>query len=393
MEKVYFPNLNGLRFIAALLVFIHHVEQLKDLLGLESYWSNYIILSLGRLGVSLFFVLSGFLITYLLLIEQKQTGTVAIKSFYLRRMVRIWPLYYLIVVLSFFVFPYVPFLSLGEYSLAVLEDLPIKLTLFLLFLPNLALFMYPGVPYASQAWTIGVEEQFYLIWPVLMKWIKNKELLLYTIIIGYWVITFILTIPVEPWVNYYLNYPRKLINSFSIDCMAIGGTFALQLYQKNKILKLLYNQYLQWLIIITLGILIASGTYIPYFHNSVYSLLFGILILNLASNPTTKINLENGLLNFLGKISYGLYMYHYLGIIIALKLLGELEITNIFLQYTLSMLLTIIFAALSYKYLEKYFILKKSRFSKIKSGENALTQDRSVVGLTEVSPFKESIPA
>ncbi|WP_164891118.1 acyltransferase family protein, partial [Botryobacter ruber] len=69
MNKIYFPNLNGLRFIAAFVVIIHHMEQIKSLLGLQNYWSNPFISVVGKLGVVLFFVLSGFLITYLLLVE------------------------------------------------------------------------------------------------------------------------------------------------------------------------------------------------------------------------------------------------------------------------------------------------------------------------------------
>lgn len=69
MKKVYFPNLNGLRFVAAFMVIIHHVEQFKNLFGLENIFHKSPFISIvGKLGVILFFVLSGFLITYLLLV-------------------------------------------------------------------------------------------------------------------------------------------------------------------------------------------------------------------------------------------------------------------------------------------------------------------------------------
>src|SRR3954471_16382358 len=111
-KVIYFPNLNGLRFIAALLVIIHHTEQIKDLFGLNSHWKNYHIWILGKLGVTLFFVLSGFLITYLLLTEKKEFNTIFIKNFYIRRILRIWPLYYLVTILSFFVLPHISFLNI-----------------------------------------------------------------------------------------------------------------------------------------------------------------------------------------------------------------------------------------------------------------------------------------
>jgi peptidoglycan/LPS O-acetylase OafA/YrhL len=72
MSKIYFPNLNGLRFIAALLVVIHHVEQFRKILGRPNYFDNPFIKITGKIGVILFFVLSGFLITYLLIKEQQE---------------------------------------------------------------------------------------------------------------------------------------------------------------------------------------------------------------------------------------------------------------------------------------------------------------------------------
>ena len=70
-QKIYFPNLNGLRFIAAFLVIIHHIEQIKSLSKIENYWETIPFIGIiGKLGVVLFFVLSGFLITYLLLAEE-----------------------------------------------------------------------------------------------------------------------------------------------------------------------------------------------------------------------------------------------------------------------------------------------------------------------------------
>src|SRR5688572_30760956 len=97
--KVFFKGLNGLRFFAALAVIITHVELMKGVFGLPSYWQEPFFFDLGGLGVYFFFVLSGFLITYLLLVERRQIGRISIKKFYVRRILRIWPLYYFIMVL------------------------------------------------------------------------------------------------------------------------------------------------------------------------------------------------------------------------------------------------------------------------------------------------------
>jgi peptidoglycan/LPS O-acetylase OafA/YrhL len=79
LVKVYFENLNAIRFIAAFLVVIHHIEALKTRIPIPNYWDNKIILLIGRLGVILFFVLSGFLISFLLFKEQEVTKILTLK--------------------------------------------------------------------------------------------------------------------------------------------------------------------------------------------------------------------------------------------------------------------------------------------------------------------------
>ena len=137
-ERIYFPNLNGLRFVAALLVIVHHIEQIKYIYGLPNNFSSSFIQIIGELGVILFFVLSGFLITYLLLEEENRTQTIAVKNFYLRRILRIWPLYFFIVILALFILPNISPFILPEYDKATIyENLPAKIFLYVFFLPNL----------------------------------------------------------------------------------------------------------------------------------------------------------------------------------------------------------------------------------------------------------------
>jgi peptidoglycan/LPS O-acetylase OafA/YrhL len=371
-DKIYFPGLNGLRFIAALLVIIHHIEQIKNLSGFQNHKQNTFVSVSGKLGVVLFFVLSGFLITYLLLEEEKKTKTISIKNFYIRRILRIWPLYYLIVVLSFFVFSKLSFLQTDGYSF-IFDNFSIKLILFILFLPNLAENIFPAVPYSSQTWSVGVEEQFYLVWPLLMKKVKNKSYLLYSIVGGYVFIKLIGFIIIKKFLfwNNYMNVIRKFFDSFSIDCMAIGGLFALYLFNKEKILIFFFKPYVQLLTISALCVLIGFGVRIPYIHFEFYAILFGILILNLAANPKPVISLESKLLNYLGKISYGLYIYHPLAIVITIKCLNILGFNIFILQHVISLLIAILMAGISYRFYESYFIRKKIKFSKILSGDNA----------------------
>ena len=149
--KVYFENLNAIRFIAALLVIFHHIEQVKSAFQLPNFNDNTSFLLIGKLGVLLFFVLSGFLITYLLFKELEVTKTINVKYFYIRRILRIWPLYFFIILLAIFVFPYIVFLQTGMTTKEMIWDqLGYKLLFFILFLPQVVLIGF-GVGYSWAA--------------------------------------------------------------------------------------------------------------------------------------------------------------------------------------------------------------------------------------------------
>jgi len=371
LKKVYFPNLNSLRFFAALMVIVHHLEQFKFVLGYKNYWAMPSVQIIGKLGVILFFVLSGFLITYLLLAEKKTTKNISIRSFYIRRILRIWPLYYLLVFLSFAIFSNIDFLSYNTWSDAIFDNIFSKLALYILFLPNLAVILYLPVPFVAHSWSVGVEEQFYLIWPVLIKYFRKTELLLYGIVFGY--LLFVLMIRM---IGHFFGW-SPILETFSsflflfhIDCMAIGGLLAYYLFNKKKIIRLLFHKYIQVITLLVLIIFIGLGIKIPYIHYEFYAVFFGILIVNLAANEKAILNLENKLFKYFGKISYGLYMYHPLAIVISLKILNEYGLNLTIFQYTLSLLISILLSGISYRFYEQYFIKKKIRFSSILSGDN-----------------------
>src|ERR1700741_1011871 len=115
-DKVYFPGLNGLRFIAVAVVIISHVFQLCKLLKIETTNKALSAYFPGKFGVILFFVLSGFLITYLLLKEEEVTGRISIRDFYKRRILRIWPLYFLIVIICFFILTRIHFFDIPSLT-------------------------------------------------------------------------------------------------------------------------------------------------------------------------------------------------------------------------------------------------------------------------------------
>jgi len=370
MKKIYFPNLNGLRFFAALLVVVHHIEQFKYMLGYNNFWTNGSVKVIGKLGVVLFFVLSGFLITYLLLAEEKEFNKISIKDFYIRRVLRIWPLYYLILILSFFFIPNIHIFNLGDISSALQNNFFKKIVLFIFFLPNLALSVYSPVPFASQSWSVGVEEQFYLLWPIVLSYTKKRVFLFLSIIIlygllKYWVFPYAVNHEIGGKTLFLVQNFWAL---FNINCMAIGGVFAWLVFTENRLLKFIFSKYIQIFTIVLLVVFIAIGFQPHYLYYETYSLLFALLITNLAVNPNTILSLENFVFDYLGKISYGIYMYHSLCIVLVLKLIILVNINSFVIEYIGTIALTIIVAGLSYRFYENYFIKKKTQFSRLLSG-------------------------
>ena len=371
--RVYFPNLNSIRFIAAFLVIIHHIELFKYMTGVPSE-GNKVIGMIGKLGVVLFFVLSGFLISYLLFKEKEVTSTISIRKFYLRRILRIWPLYFLIVLSAFFVFPFISFLTLpGLEKSVVWEDFGLKLSLYVLFLPNLALYMFKMLPYAAQAWSIGAEEQFYLIWPALNKRVNNKWALMFGVIILYLGIKFV-AIYLLPQTSAVLLF-NQFWYATPIDCMAIGGIFALIAFENSSfttiIKKILFSKWCQWGTLFFTVALISQGVYIKYYlHFEFYAVLFGILICNFACNPKPIFSMEYKILNYLGKISYGLYMFHTVAIVFSIRILEKAGILSDHILYPLAIVISIFISAASYEWYEKRFIVKKVKYSNIISGDS-----------------------
>ncbi len=301
-NSVYFENLNGLRFIAAFLVIIHHIEQFKSIMSLPNYWSIPTIKILGGMGVNLFFVLSGFLITYLLYVEQKLMTTIDLKKFYIRRMLRIWPLYFIIVFSALFLFPTIKFLSISGLNINLVSDhLVQKLILYVFFMPNLVLVLYGIIPFASQTWSIGVEEQFYLIWPVINKYFKNKLVIILSFLFCFIILKYLLI---------YLPYSKILLSLYELtplSSMAIGAFFAYVAYEKNKftttLIKILFRVEFQIASLIILCFLMFFGYQFAHLDKEIYSILYGILIINFALNKKRLVSLENKVLNYLGKIS------------------------------------------------------------------------------------------
>ncbi len=361
--KVHFPNLNAIRFFAAFMVIIHHIEQNKGLFGMANIFNQGNIQLMGKIGVTLFFVLSGFLITYLLLVEEKEAKKIDIKAFYMRRILRIWPLYYLIIALAFFVFPFIDFMYLPGHDTS---NWAIKLAFFVFFMPNVIHALGAGLAFGTQAWSVGAEEQFYLVWPWLMNFFKNKLALILSVLAAYLAIRLTFTYLFE--VHVLFAYLSKIWSLIPIDNMAIGGLFAVIYYNKYpKLIAMITHPILQVIVWISVIYLLFTGISLGFFHHQIYAMLFGILIFNLATNPKTVVKFKSKILDYLGKISFGLYMYHSIFIVISIKVLQALNFSNNLLVYILSFMLTIVVASLSYEYFEKRFLNMKIKYSKVLS--------------------------
>jgi peptidoglycan/LPS O-acetylase OafA/YrhL len=244
----------------------------------------------------------------------------------------------------------------------------IKLIFFVLMMPNVIHAMGAGLAYGTQTWSIGAEEQFYLIWPWLIKFFKNKLRLIIGVILVYLLFRYLFAVLFYKHVIFAYLY--RIWYLFPIDNMAFGGLFAV-IYFNNykKAIYFLQHKFLQIIVWLVTVLLILSGKSLGYFHHQIYSFLFGIIILNLATNDNTIVNFKLKYLDYLGKISYGLYMYHSILIVVSIKLLQAFNITQNLFIYALSFLLTIIVSALSYEYFEKRFIKMKKNYSVLTSAE------------------------
>lgn len=350
-SDIHIPGLNGLRAIAALSVMWGHVFQ--------STFGNWGIegcsLPVVADGVTMFFVISGFLITYLLLNEEQRSHKVNIAKFYMRRILRIWPIYYLYLVIAVSVASQWGDPSIGYY---------------LLFGANIPFILAVGIWPIVHYWSIGVEEQFYLFWPWIVKSTHGRNKRLLAISIGICIMWLICK-----W-GIYLGWGHTTAYRFfavtRFDCMMLGAIGAILYFTGSKWFgRLTGNRPLG---LICLALLVASQLWadvVPApIRPQVIALLSLACIMSQLHRPL--INLENRVCDFVGKISYGIYVIHPLLIFllsglyrnIGLQLPAGLDIAVIYLLVTA---LTISIAWLSYRYFESPFLRLKSRFAIVQS--------------------------
>lgn len=363
----YLKGINTLRFFAAFFVIISHANISLTRLGIYKA-VNYAFLHRGEDAVDFFFTLSGFLITYLLLLEIKKTNTISIRQFYLRRMFRIWPVYFLIVITGFFIFTvvYKQIYGFSYFTFPVAKGL----AYFIFFLPNYMAVNYPvGLLYPL--WSIGVEEQFYLFWAPLVKFFRKN--------IPFFLISFttIASILYALIANNKIVFPvniQKFLLTQKFFMMATGSLFAYVLYKKYE----WYNKsFFAWKSFQLVIVCIILWHYMIGFSFSgtlafkiTCSFLYGFLLLNVSVVTNKLFDLDKLALDYLGVISYGLYMYHmpidYLLRTLAGKMGNMLPANALIpLYYIILLAVTIIVAGISYKYFESYFLRIKRKLHSI----------------------------
>jgi peptidoglycan/LPS O-acetylase OafA/YrhL len=361
----------GLRFFASLLVVVFHAEIMKKIFGMSNY-TDYSLFNNGDIAVTFFFVLSGFLITYLLLKEKRTGKTVAIKQFYWRRMMRIWPLYYFIVFLFLILIPTIAnMLHLPFTSLYRAQDVWGYYVFFLPFMVNI---LYPSGHSLEHVWSIGVEEVFYIGWAPLFKFV-NRYIL--HILIG----IIVAKMALYYWFHYIYYVPKiiKLLYLLQFEAMAAGGLAAYYLFHLQKPLESLrfFSKPAQ---IVMIGILVLRLVFHRYLIESipVYKTMFGTpliatladlvlfvwFLLNISVNKNTLVTLNGKLWQSLGDMSYGIYMYHTVIVtLVAMLLKPVLDPLSRYWAFAVYYMVTLpiifLIAYVSKRYMENWFLKRK----------------------------------
>jgi len=373
-KPIFFPGLNGLRALAALSVVVFHLTRDFAEFNLNPYIMGTLAdgsprgFAMAGFGVTIFFALSGFLITYLLLAE-KQKQEINIRNFYYRRILRIWPLYYLYLAAALAVIFY---FAMG-FNGSVLLMYIFFAANFPFILENIPHIAESTLPFLRHYWSLGVEEQYYLFWPWAVKKIKNRLTL--------FVITFISLFIILKFVFHFM-FPQTIaaacFNVIRFDCMLIGSLGAILYFNKHalflKVFTSIITQAFAWLIILLL--LLNVFHIASIIDHEIVSGVTVILILGQITVKNRLVNLDNKLCDFLGKISYGMYVIHPLIIFFAGKLLKEMAIPDLpkyVLVYVVVTCVTILLSWLSYEYFEKRFLKIKMKFTTIASSNTRAT--------------------
>lgn len=358
LKQAHFSALDGLRAVAILMVLTHH-SALAQVSGL---WSR------GFLGVDLFFVISGFLITTLLLREQERRGRISLTGFYWRRALRILPLYFLVVTLvgGYFV------LLQGEWDLAA------HWGAYYLFLAN---FLSSHIPPLFPSWSLAMEEQFYLLWPLVMVWLPRRAwggLLVLGVALNLVAVTGVLGrvgITAFDWGIFRLHLP-----DVTYAPLLLGAGLALTLHDPRgfrALWRLLGHPgaplgLAGLLLVLLSGLLPQVLAGLPYLvvHLAMTGLLASLV---LRENSWAHPLLRLAPLARIGRISYGIYLLHLLVLSGTALLAARLDLPETGAAFLLCYWGgTYVLAELSFRTYEQPFLrLRHKPFGQVAPGQSS----------------------
>lgn len=368
------PGLDGVRGLAILGVLLFHfVAQTTVTNSFEGAVNR--ILNYGSLGVDLFFVLSGFLITGIL--YDSRSSAHYFRNFYMRRVLRIFPLYYFVLAVIFLVLPLVPWLR--ETELVALREYQWWAWLYAVNI-YLSIRQEWALSYIEHFWSLAVEEHFYFIWPLFVWLLRGRPQVLLKAALGVAIVSFAARVVASAAGASIVTV--TVLTPLQLDALCLGGFFALWLRQpggeasvRRAILP-----------IAACGMLVVGLTYAVHFfteagravsapvRNGGFRVLFAVLLIWVLYAPTASLLSRcfcSRPLTTLGKYSYGLYVYHhFLSYYLVVRHSTEVALAEIVGSHTLAVWLqaaagiglSMIVAWASYEWLEKRFLALKRRW-------------------------------
>lgn len=343
LSRERFGSLDGLRCLCIIAVLWHH----GPVWGAMAAPS--LLLQRGFLGVDFFFVLSGFLITTLLLREAARKGRFSLRGFYRRRILRIVPVYFFVVTAASIYFV----LFKGQWQYAGLVPY------YYLFLAN---FLNTDIPLLAPTWSLSVEEQYYLVWPILLILLPQRAVLpVLGVLIAVNVAGIMGAFSVFGIQGFDLGPLHIALPNATYAPILMGSALAIVLQDPRGFAALfrLFGHCTAPLILLLLLVVLAAvlSTDLRGLPNMAIHL---VMTASLASLVVREDHLLAPVLGWrpvarIGMISYGIYLYHLVGLSIVAILFRQLGITSTWLTLLLYSALSVVIAEISYRSLEAWF--------------------------------------
>lgn len=348
----YLPTLDGLRFLAFLLVFIHHLP--RSPVPVLAFLHDQ-----GWMGVHIFFALSAYLLTRILMLEWKARGDVSIRRFYARRCLRLWPLYYFFCT-AVFLYVIVSGSWMAGYTGRYLGLIS--------FVDNIVsgLTWYNPLPWTAQLWTVSLEEQFYLAFPLVLLVLLKTPRLLAPLLVATWV-AFIAIRAV--CVFFSAAHPLIWTSLFSADALLFGTALGVSGWKPAGTVSMRVLIFTGAISGLFCGGVLPQPDVTGVHQIFIYAFVAGgaVLLLIMSIYDPFMRFLAVRPLPYLGKISYGLYVFHFLGIALGNALLGYFHIGSWWLRSATAFIITLALADAAYRLIERPFLNLKLKYEAVHS--------------------------